>query len=248
MLFDLHGKRRRLIQGTYLILAILLGGGLVLFGIGSDVQGGLASIFTEGEESADPVIEDRIADAEAQLETDPEDAEALAELVRANFQLATSTQDPEQADPRLQAAADAWQRYLDAVDEPDDSLAFLMTQVYAGLDDPEQALAAARVVAEQRESTQGFLVLAQFAALAGDAAETTRAGERALALAPESQREQVERQVQALEMAASQPAVEPPGEAPAPPTGGGAQQDGSGEPGAGGEPPGGGSAPPDDGG
>jgi hypothetical protein len=34
MLFDLRGKRRRAVQATYLTLAVLMGGGLVLFGIG----------------------------------------------------------------------------------------------------------------------------------------------------------------------------------------------------------------------
>ena len=40
MLFDLRGRgRRRTVQVIYLTLALLLGGGLVLFGIGGDVQG-----------------------------------------------------------------------------------------------------------------------------------------------------------------------------------------------------------------
>ena len=34
MLFDLKGKRKRLVQVVYLGLAILFGGGLVLFGVG----------------------------------------------------------------------------------------------------------------------------------------------------------------------------------------------------------------------
>jgi hypothetical protein len=37
MLFDLRGRRRRVVQVTYLMLALLLGGGLVLFGIGGSV-------------------------------------------------------------------------------------------------------------------------------------------------------------------------------------------------------------------
>ena len=42
MLFDLRGRgRRRTVQTIYLTLAILLGGGLVLFGIGGSVSGGL---------------------------------------------------------------------------------------------------------------------------------------------------------------------------------------------------------------
>ena len=45
MLFDLRGRRRRLVQATYLSLAVLMGGGLVLFGIGGDVSGGLFNAF-----------------------------------------------------------------------------------------------------------------------------------------------------------------------------------------------------------
>ena len=41
MLFDVRGGRRRVIQVIYLSLAILMGGGLVLFGIGGNVSGGL---------------------------------------------------------------------------------------------------------------------------------------------------------------------------------------------------------------
>ena len=46
MLFDLKGKRKRLIQVAYVILAILFGGGLVLFGVGGNVRGGLLDAFS----------------------------------------------------------------------------------------------------------------------------------------------------------------------------------------------------------
>ena len=47
MLFDLQVRRRRVVQATYLGLAILMGGGLVFFGIGGDVQGGLFDAIGE---------------------------------------------------------------------------------------------------------------------------------------------------------------------------------------------------------
>ena len=47
MLFDLRGRgRRRTVQVIYLSLAILMGGGLVLFGIGSSSSGGLFDAFS----------------------------------------------------------------------------------------------------------------------------------------------------------------------------------------------------------
>ena len=52
MLFDLKGKRKRLVQVVYLGLAILFGGGLVLFGVGGNVSGGLIDAF-KGTGSAD---------------------------------------------------------------------------------------------------------------------------------------------------------------------------------------------------
>ena len=52
MLFDLKGKRKRLVQVVYVMLAILFGGGLVLFGVGGNVSGGLIDAF-KGTGSAD---------------------------------------------------------------------------------------------------------------------------------------------------------------------------------------------------
>ena len=48
MLFDLKGKRKRLVQVVYVGLAILFGGGLVLFGVGGNVSGGLIDAFSGG--------------------------------------------------------------------------------------------------------------------------------------------------------------------------------------------------------
>ena len=48
MLFDLRGRgRRNTIKVIYVSLAILMGGGLVFFGIGGDVSGGLVDAITE---------------------------------------------------------------------------------------------------------------------------------------------------------------------------------------------------------
>ena len=62
MLFDLRGRRRRAVQATYLTLALLMGGGLVFFGIGGDVSGGLFDAFSErgGGGNGNEAIEKRI--------------------------------------------------------------------------------------------------------------------------------------------------------------------------------------------
>ena len=60
MLFDLRGRgRRRTVQVIYLSLALLLGGGLVLFGIGGDVQGGLFDAFSSDSGRTTTALEDQ---------------------------------------------------------------------------------------------------------------------------------------------------------------------------------------------
>src|SRR4051812_50171914 len=110
MLFDLKGKRRRTVQITYLTLAILMGAGLVLFGIGSSVNGGLGDLFSGGGGSnqANKTIQKKIDTAEKTLQTNPKSAPALAQIVRGHYQLATSNADAQtseftkDAQPELQ--------------------------------------------------------------------------------------------------------------------------------------------------
>src|SRR5918997_620937 len=53
MLFDLRGTgRRRTVKVVYITLAFLMGGGLVLFGIGGDVSGGLVDVITDARPTA----------------------------------------------------------------------------------------------------------------------------------------------------------------------------------------------------
>ena len=53
MLFDLQGPRKTFVKVIYLGLAILMAGGLVLFGIGSNnAPGGLADVFGGGDSAS----------------------------------------------------------------------------------------------------------------------------------------------------------------------------------------------------
>src|SRR5688500_6575986 len=92
MLFDLRGRRRRAVQATYLTLAILMGGGLVFFGIGGDVSGGLFDAFSDrsGSSGTSGQLEDRIERFEERLAANPQDEAALKALVRDNFALANA--------------------------------------------------------------------------------------------------------------------------------------------------------------
>ena len=75
MLFDLRGRgRRRTVQVIYLALAILMGGGLVLFGIGGGTNGGLFdAIGGSGGNSTnvDAVFQKRLDTYEARPQGQP---------------------------------------------------------------------------------------------------------------------------------------------------------------------------------
>lgn len=221
MLFDLQGRRRRVVQGVYLLLAVLMGGGLVLFGIGGEVSGGLVDAFSNRSgdpNAANSAVESRLERAQERLRTNPRDEAALKEVVRGNYQLASSGADPNTgrfsgaSRTQLRRADGAWQRYL-ALDpaRPDDGLAGLMLQAYSegGLNQPAKAAGAAEIVTAARPSAQAYLLLTRYAALAGQTRKADLAGDRAIELAPRDERRAVRAQVRQLK-------------APPPPAGAGA--------------------------
>src|SRR5215217_1853701 len=126
MLFDLRGRRRRAVQATYLMLAVLMGGGLVLFGIGGDVSGGLLDAFKGGGgPSGDSAFQDRIDKQEQRLQANPRNEAVLQRLVRDYYSLATSQREsgsvgfPADAKDDLRQAGTYWQRYSELADKPD---------------------------------------------------------------------------------------------------------------------------------
>jgi hypothetical protein len=225
MIFDLQGKRRRLVQATYLVLAVLMGGGLVLFGVGSgDISGGLFDAITGKDSSngsaVNSNVKNRIKRDERALKLNPKNETALADLVRSHYQLATDDADAntgafgDKGKQQLEQADTAWQRYVDVAAKPDDSLASLMLQAYGqgGLNRPGSAATAAEIIAAARPSAQAYLTLATYAAQAGQARKAELAGQKAIELAPKSQRKLVKQQVDAAKAAAgSTPATQSAG-------------------------------------
>jgi tetratricopeptide (TPR) repeat protein len=211
VLFDLKGRRRRVVQGTYLLLAILMGGGLVLFGIGGDVSGGLVDALQGQSGSSNSIVEDRIEENEDKVEADPKNAAALKELARDWYQLATQESDvtgafSDEGKERLAEADAAWEAYVDLDPKnPDASLASLMVNVYAptALNKPAEGAEAAEIVATaQPKNAPAYLQLAQFAAQAGQERKADLAGQKAIELAPKDQRSTVKQLVEQLTQAA----------------------------------------------
>jgi hypothetical protein len=228
MLFDLRGRRRRAVQATYLTLALLMGGGLVFFGIGGDVSGGLFDAFSDrsGGASSDQ-LEERIDRLEGRLETNPSSEATIKALVRdyhaaAGAEIPSgSSQYPDEAMDELRQASAYWQRYLEVEDgEPDPSLARLAVTLYdqIALNQPKEAAQAMRIVAEDANDFESYLALVQRAAAAGDTRTADLAGQKAVDLAPKELRKQVKQQVEQLKKPVpTDQAPAPQGEAPPPP-------------------------------
>jgi len=210
MLFDLRGRRRRAVQATYLTLAVLMGGGLVLFGVGSDAPQGLVDAFTDsdGGSDVDSQLQDRIDRQEDRLKASPQNAAVLAELVRLNYQAASaqvpsgSSAFPEDSKDELRRAGAYWDRYLAATsNDPDPGLARLALNVFdsGGINRPGKAKEAARIVAADANDSQTYLLLVQRAQAAGDKRTAQLAAQKAVDLAPKDQKKQVEKVAKQLQ-------------------------------------------------
>ena len=214
MLFDLKGKRRRTVQGIYLTLAVLMGAGLVLFGIGSSVNGGLFDAFKGGSGSnqATKSIQKRIDAANRTLQTQPQNQAALAQLVRSHYDLASSKASAQTSEftkdslGDLQATDLAWQRYLKVSKKPDPSLARRAVQAEEGLAQLTKdtstrqqywgnAAGAAEIVAQSQPTANNYIALVQYASLAGQTRKADLAGKKAVQLAPKGQKKAAQQAV-----------------------------------------------------
>jgi tetratricopeptide (TPR) repeat protein len=130
MLFDLQGKRKRLIQVVYALLALLLGGGLVLFGIGGDVSGGLFDAFSSRQSAQTGDLVKEAERLQERADEDPDNKQVLTRLIRARYTAGNSLfeiddngqpQITPEAREQFELAADTWRQYLDLNPDPVDA-------------------------------------------------------------------------------------------------------------------------------
>ena len=217
MLFDLRGKgRRRTVRVIYLSLAVLMGGGLVFFGVGGNVSGGLLNAFDSSGGSTDNTFEKRVERYEARVRKNPRDAAAWAELARARYQQTSTGENYDQATSsftkkglaKLREVEDAWGRYI-ALDppKPNADVANLMVQAFgpSGLNDLDKAVAAMEIVIDGRPPSPAlFGQLAQLAYFAGQTRKGDLSSEKAIELTPKDQRAQVRQTLEGFKKQAAQ--------------------------------------------
>lgn len=233
MLFDLRGRgRRRTVQVIYVFLAVLMGGGLVFFGIGGATSGGLFDALGingggggGSSSSSSNIFAKRGDRLEKRVRIRPRQAALWAQLAETRFKQAAQdgydsntgayTKDGRKT---LREASVAWQRYL-ALNppKPNSTLARFMTQAYgpSGLAEFKNAADAAEVVTTSDSSSSAFFQLALYSYLAGQTRKGDLARQQAIDRAPKSSRASVKQQLDQIKkqgaQAAAQAAQPPPG-------------------------------------
>jgi hypothetical protein len=210
MLFDLRGRgRRRTVQLIYVLLAFLMGGGLVFFGIGG-TSGGILDALKQnsGKTSASSIFAKRVKAAERGVRLHPKDPAAWATLTRVRYQKASIEGYDQNAaaftaagKKELRSVAAAWDKYLSLnPKKPDSNLAAQMVQVFGAnaLNEPAKVVTAMEyVIAGRPPSTGLYSQLAIFAYQAGQTRKGDLAAEKAVSLAPKDQRASIRAQLKA---------------------------------------------------
>jgi len=202
MLFDLRSRgRRRTVQAVYLGLAIILGGGLVLFGVGAgNGLGGLLNAFngngsTSGQTAA---ISQQQKAALKATQTNPNSAAAWASLIQARWSTARSTNayvDPNTGQftaagkRQLTALGQNYQRYKALVKQADPTIAILAARAYQYLGKYAASTDAWNDIATANPTqATAFECLAANAYAAGQTRKGDLASGKALTLVPAAQR------------------------------------------------------------
>jgi len=215
MLFDLRGRgRRRTVQGIYLALAVLMGGGLVLFGIGGSTNGGLVDALNGSGGSSGDTFANRLKAAQKRVTVAPNDAAAWADLTRlrfqdagtgANYDSVNGTFTP-QGKAALSGVKDSWDHYLALNPQRvDPNLAGLVVQAFGpnGLADFQAAARAAELVASAKPTAAIYEQLAAFSYEAKLVRKGDLASAKAVSLAPPGQRASVKQQLAQLKTQAA---------------------------------------------
>ena len=227
MLFDLSGKRKRVVQVVYAALAVLFAVSFVGFGIGSDAAGGIFDAFGLGSgdnQNGNPAFEEQIDEAEQRVAADPKDEKAYAELVQLHYQAGNDAVEvdeatgqitmTQEAETEYQAAASAWQDYLKAAKKPDPATAAIANQAYSVIltsAEPaevstiaEDAVVPAEISAEDTPGVGPWASVAQYAYFAGNTELGDQAAKKAIAEADSSQRKQLQKDLEGYAKAAAQ--------------------------------------------
>jgi len=209
MLFDLRSRgRRRTVQVIYSILALVMLGGLVLFGVGAgNGIGGLLNAFTNNASNNNhQAIDQQTRAALRATRLHPNSAHSWAALVQARWSAAgtgsnydnTTQTYTNSGKVQLRAATHAFERYRVLSNPPSASVATLAARAYTTLSDWGGAANAWEYVANAEPTAPSpFVCLAATAYAAKQTRKGDLAAAQAVSLAPKLQRLQLKQELTA---------------------------------------------------
>jgi hypothetical protein len=211
MLFDLRGRgRRKTVQITYIGLALLMGGGLVLFGVGGGFGGtGILNAVNNNEGSNSASFSSQIKKYEKLAHKNPSSLSAWEQLTTAQLHEAggeayvSGGKLTGKGHELFSATARSWEHYLSLnPPKPSLSLAKQVLLIYGeeGLNEPASAVQVLQIiVAAEPSNAQRYAELAQYAYKAHNTRVGDLASARALALLPAgATRSRVKTELEAL--------------------------------------------------
>jgi hypothetical protein len=200
MLFDLRGRgRRRTVQVIYIGLALLMGVGLIGFGIGGGFGGGgLLNAATSNEGASKASFSSEIKKYRKLTLAQPSNVGAWEKLISVELHEAggeayvQNNQLTSKGHELFVHVARSWNSYL-ALNPPKPSpeLAEEMVRVLGeeGLNEPPAAVQALQIVVAARPTSEAlYATLAEYAYKAHNVREGDLASEKAVSLAPAAQR------------------------------------------------------------
>jgi hypothetical protein len=210
MLFDLRGRgRRRTVRVIYMGLALLMGVGLVGFGIGGGFGGGgFLNAASENGGSNAATYSAQIKKYEKLIRQQPTNPEPWEKLIK--FQLneaggeafVTSSGPTSQGRQLFTRIAQTWNSYL-ALNppKPNGALAQQMLRVFGeeGLNRPAEAVQALQIiVAEKPTNVAYYAQLAKYAYAAKNMRVGDLASAKAVSLAPSQQKQRLKTELAQL--------------------------------------------------
>lgn len=229
MLFDLRGRRKRVIQVIYVLLALIMVASLVVIGLPGGISPFNSGSNIVGEDAAELSVK-RAENLETKLQAQPNNENLQKELVRARisaggnlFETDDSTGQlliTDRAAEQYELAAAAWDSYLkNHKGDPDPQLAQVVTgtlyqlaegstvaqfesNIRGAAEAQEIVVAAAEAQAKKGEGAAPVAQLTNLADLqylAQNTEAAKKAGDRALALASPDERKQIKAQLKASE-------------------------------------------------
>lgn len=210
MLFDLRGRgRRRTVRVIYGGLALLIGAGLVFFGVGAGVGGGgLLNSLTGNEGSGSASFANQIKKYKKLTQRQPTSVYGWEQLTLA--QLHEAGGEAYFANQKLTSkgkelfgqTAQSWNSYIALTPpKPNVEIAQEMVRVFGeeGLNEPSEAVKVLQIVTAARpESAALYASLAEYAYKAHNTRIGDLASVKAVALAPSAQRKQLKKQLAAI--------------------------------------------------